>query len=229
MTDATEITEELKQVPFFSNLGDAPLGEIVRAAREKKVDKGQMIFFENDPCDGFYFVRSGSVKIYKMSPGGREHILHTFKAGSTFAEVPAFDDGLCPANAQAVENSVLLLIRRNDFEKVTRAYPEVAFGLLHHFAHWLRRFTLQLEELSLKDVGARLAGYLLRLADESGDETSEGIVVHLKENQQEIASSIGTVREIVSRNLRKLQEMNLIRLKGRRLVVLDREGLEQLI
>ena len=142
MTDATEITEELKQVPFFSNLGDAPLGEIVRAAREKKVDKGQMIFFENDPCDGFYFVRSGSVKIYKMSPGGREHILHTFKAGSTFAEVPAFDDGLCPANGQAVEDSVLLLIRRNDFEKVTRAYPEVAFGLLQHFAHWLRRFTL---------------------------------------------------------------------------------------
>jgi CRP/FNR family transcriptional regulator len=188
-----------------------------------------MIFLENDPCDGFYFVRSGSVKIYKMSPGGREQILHAFKSGETFAEVPTFDNGLCPANAQAVEDCSLLLIRRSDFEKVTRAYPEVAFGLLHHFARWLRRFTLQLEELSLKDVGSRLAGYLLRLADESGRQTAEGIVVHLSQNQQEIASHIGTVREIVSRNLRKFQDMGLIRFKGRRVVILDREGLKQLM
>ena len=78
--------------------------ELTNAARELSFAKGQMIFFENDPCDGFYIILSGSVKIYKMSPGGREQILHTFKGGDTFAEVPAFDDGLCPANAQAVED-----------------------------------------------------------------------------------------------------------------------------
>lgn len=228
MSDTIEIAKELRGVAFFSKLSEAPLGEIAKTAREKTFARGQMIFLENDRCDGFYFVRSGSVKIYKMSPGGREQILHTFKSGETFAEVPTFDNGLCPANAQSVEDSSLLLIRRSDFEKVTRAYPEVAFGLLHHFARWLRRFTLQLEELSLKDVGSRLAGYLLRLADESGRQTAEGIVVHLSENQQEIASHIGTVREIVSRNLRKFQDMGLIRFKGRRLVVLDREGLKQL-
>lgn len=228
MTETADIAERLRQVPFFSELSDDALGEISKAAREKKFDKGQMIFFENDPCDGFYFIRDGSVKIYKMSPGGREHILHTFKAGDTFAEVPAFDDGLCPANAQAVEDSVLLLIKRDDFEKVTLAYPEVAIGLLRHFAHWLRRFTIQLEELSLKDVGARLAGYLLRAADEKGEQTPEGIAVHLTESQQEIASRIGTVREIVSRNFRKFQDMGLIRLKGRRLVITDREGLKRL-
>ncbi|UCD56153.1 MAG: Crp/Fnr family transcriptional regulator [Candidatus Hydrogenedentota bacterium] len=228
MADIPEIVTELRGVPFFSKLGNAPLEEIARAARRKRFDKGQMIFFENDSCDGFYFIRAGSVKIYKMSPGGREHILHTFRSGETFAEVPTFDNGLCPANAQAVEDSILLLIRRSDFEKVMRIYPEVAFGLLHHFARWLRRFTLQLEELSLKDVGARLAGHLLRLADESGEQTSEGIVIHLSESQQEIASRIGTVRELVSRNLRKFQEAGLVRLKGRRLVVLDREGLKQL-
>ena len=227
MADTPE-TERLKRVPFFSKLGDDALGEIAKAAREKSFDKGQMIFFENDPCDGFYFIRSGSVKIYKMSPGGREHILHTFKAGATFAEVPTFDDGLCPANAQAVEDTSLLLIRRTDFEKVTRAYPEVAFGLLNHFASWLRRFTIRLEELSLKDVGARLAGYLLRVADEEGERTPDGIAIHLKDSQQEIAAQIGTVREIVSRSLRKFQDMELISLKGRRLVVRDREGLEKL-
>jgi len=229
MTKPPDVAGQLRQVPFFSELSDGALAELSVAAREKKFDKGQMIFFENDPCDGFYFVRSGTIKVYKMSPGGREHILHTFNTGDTFAEVPTFGDGLCPANAQAVENSSLLLIRRDDFEKVTRAYPEVAFGLLRHFAHWLKRFTIQLEELSLKDVGARLAGYLLRVADERGEQTSEGTAVHLKESQQEIAARIGTVREIVSRNFRKFQDMGLIRLKGRRLVIINREGLQRLI
>jgi CRP/FNR family transcriptional regulator len=227
MADTDAIIAELKQIPFFSEISAAPLKEIAGVTRQKNFQKGQMVFFENDACDGFYFVRSGSIKIFKVSAGGREHILHTFKAGETFAEVPTFADGLCPANAQAIEDSTLLLIRRSDFEKVTRTYPEVAFGLVRHFANWLRQFTLRLEELSLKDVGARLAGYLLRLADESGERTPEGIAVHLTENQQEIASSIGTVREIVSRNLRKFQEMGLIRLKGRRLTILDQKGLKR--
>ena len=228
MTDPGKATELIRQVPFFAELSEAAIGEIAKAAREKAFDKGRMIFFENDACDGFYIIQSGSVKIYKMSQGGREQILHTFKAGDTFAEVPTFDNGLCPANAQAVENTSLYLIRKADFENITRLYPEVAFSLLHHFAHWLRRFTIRLEELSLKDVGARLAGYLLRVAAENGEKTPDGIVVHLKDNQQEIASHVGTVREIVSRNLRKFQDMNLISLKGRKLIILDREGLEEL-
>ncbi len=228
MAEIAELVKELKAVPFFSGLSDAPLREIARAAREKKIDSGQMIFFENDRCDGFYFIRKGSVKIYKVSAAGREQILHVFKDGETFAEVPTFDNGLCPANAQALEDSVLLLVRKSDLEKVTRTYPEVALGLLHHFAHLLRRFTLRLEELALKDVGARLAGYLLRLADETGKPTTEGITIRLSESQQEIASHIGTVREIVSRNLHKFQDMGLIRLKGRSLVILDRKRLEEL-
>lgn len=228
MTDISKTAAHLKRIPFFSELSEGPLTEIARAAREKKFDKGQMVFFENDPCDGFYLIISGGVKVYKMSPGGREHILHAFKAGDTFAEVPTFDDGLCPANAQALEDSTLLLIRRSDFERVTRAHPEVAIGLLHHFARWLRRFTVRLEELSLKDVGARLAGYLLHIADESGEQTPEGIAIRLADSQQEIASQIGTVREIVSRSLRKFQDANLISLKGRKLTILDREGLEEL-
>lgn len=228
MTNVANTVEQLRSVPFFSELSEGALKELAGAARERHFDKGQMIFFENDPCDGFYFVRSGSVKIYKMSQTGREHILHTFTAGETFAEVPTFDDGLCPANAQAVEDCSLLLIRRNDFEEVTHAYPEVAFGLLHHFAHWLRQFTVRLEELSLKDVSARLAGYLLQAADDIGKRAPEGIVIQLKDSQQEIASQIGTVREIVSRTFRKFQDMNLVHIKGRRVVVLDREGLENM-
>jgi CRP-like cAMP-binding protein len=229
MDDISDVVKELKCVPFFEQLGDAPLREIARAARRREFHKGQMVFFENDPCDGFYYVRHGSVKIYKMSPGGREHILHTFKVGDTFAEVPTFDNGLCPANAQAGEESELLLIRKNDFEDVIRTYPEVAFGLLHHFAQWLRSFTRQLESLSLKDVGARLADYLLRLADAEGEQTSEGIKINLTENQQEIAARIGTVREIVSRTFRKFQEADLVRLKGRRLTILDVEGLKEVV
>jgi CRP/FNR family transcriptional regulator len=228
VTDIAEIAEELRRVPFFSKLGQSPLKEIARSARQKKITKGQMLFFENDPCEGFYYLRSGRIKIYKMSAVGREHILHTLKSGETFAEVPTFDNGLCPANAQAVDDSILLLIRRADFEGVTRTYPEVAFGLLHHFARWLRRFTLQLEDLSLKDASARLAGYLLSLADDSGKQTAEGIVINLNENQQQIASRIGTVREVVSRNLGKFQQMGVIRFKGRRIVIRDPQGLKQL-
>ncbi len=228
MANTMEIVEELKLVPYFRELGNEPLREIAKACREKHLEKGQMLFFENDVCDGFYYVRSGTVKLYKVSSSGREQIFHTFKAGDTFAEVPTFDDGLCPVNAQALERSTVLLIRKRDFEKIIRAYPEVALGLLHHFARWLRRFTIQLEELSLKDVSARLAGYLLRQAAERGKRTPDGVVVTLDMNQQEIAANIGTVREIVSRNFRKFQELGLIRLKGRRLTILDRDGLEEI-
>ncbi len=229
MTTKTEITRELKEVPFFSQLSEAPLKEIARVAREKRFGGGQMIFFENDPCDGFYIIIEGSVKIYKTSSAGREQILHTFRHGETFAEVPTFDNGLCPANAQALEDSTLLLIRKSDFEKIVRAYPEVAFGLLHHFAHWLRRFTIRLEELSLKDVSARLASYLLRLADATGKPTSQGILISLTESQQEIASQVGTVREIVSRTLHKFQDMGIVRLKGRRVEIIDRPRLEEMM
>lgn len=224
----TEISRALREVPFFAQLSDAPLKEIARVAREKRFASGQMIFFENDTCDGFYFVVEGGVKIFKTSSAGREQILHTFRRGETFAEVPTFDNGLCPANAQAIEDSTLLLIRRSDFENIVHSYPEVALGLLHHFAHWLKRFTVRLEELSLKDVNARLAKYLLRAADETGKPTPEGVAVSLTESQQEIAAHIGTVREIVSRTLHKFQDMGLVRMKGRRLTILDREGLEQL-
>ncbi|GAB4353307.1 MAG: Crp/Fnr family transcriptional regulator [Candidatus Abyssubacteria bacterium] len=228
MSDTAHIVKELKRIPFLSDLNDAPLKELARAARQKTYEKGQMVFFENDPCDGFYFISNGSVKIYKMSSSGREQILHTLTTGETFGEVPTFDNGLCPAYAQALEDSTLLLIKRTDFENVVRRHPEVALGLLHHFARWLRRFTMKLEELSLKDVSERLANYLLRVADESGTKTPEGIEVRLKESQQEIAARIGTVREIVSRTLRKFQDSGFIRLKGRRLIILDRERLNKM-
>lgn len=185
-----------------------------------------MVFSEGQPCAGLFVVECGSVRIFKSSAGGREQVLSIEGPGGSIAELPVFDGGSYPASVIAIEDSVLLFVSRPDFQALCLAHPQVALKVLKVVGARLRRLVGIIEELSFTTVRHRLGAYLLRLAQKEGRKVAEGVEITLPANNQELASQIGTVRELVSRNLSRLQAEGFLRIDGRTLVVRDMKALE---
>jgi len=171
-------------------------------------------------------VASGHLRIYKSSAAGREQVLSIDGPGSSIAEVPVFDGGNYPASAAAVDRATLLFISKQDFQALCLAHPQVALKVLRVVGARLRQLVGIIEELSFTTVRHRLPSLLLRLAQKEGQRTAEGVEVRLPANNQELASQIGTVRELVSRNLSRFQAEGLLRIDGRSVIIRDLEGLE---
>ena len=215
----------LRQAAIFNVLGEDELRYIAERALTRNFAAGEIIFAEGDSCQGLYVIQSGLVKIFKSSAGGREQVLGMERAGSSVAELPVFDGGPYPASTSAVVDSTLLFINKNDFYQLCRQQPEVALKILRVVGARLRTLVGLIEELSFKTVRHRLAGVLVRLAERRGKRTSKGLIFTLSTSNQELASQIGTVRELVSRNLSELQSQNLIQIKGKTITVANLEAL----
>ncbi len=214
----------LSSIPFFSGLSPMQLGEVGRIAVEKHFNKGQLIFSDGDEGDGFYLIVDGTVKVFKLSPDGKEHILHLFSSGRIFGEVPVFAGEHFPVNAEAIADTRVLFFPRSAFLALIRKNPLLAMKMLADLSHKLRRFTTQIENLSLKEIPARLAAYLLFVADEQGT----GELVDLQISKGQLASLLGTIPETLSRVFAKLSAQKLIRVEGRKIVLLDEMGLKEL-
>jgi CRP/FNR family transcriptional regulator, cyclic AMP receptor protein len=171
-------------------------------------------------------VESGHIRIFKTSAGGREQVLSIDGPGSSVAELPVFDGGNYPASVSAVEDATLLFIRKQDFQALCVAHPQVALKVLRVVGARLRRLIGIIEELSFTTVRHRLAAFLVRLAQREGARTAGGIEVMLPANNQELAAQIGTVRELVSRNLSRFQSERLIQMDGRRILIANLKSLE---
>lgn len=210
--------------PLFEGLPTKELGEIAAIAIGKSYQRGETIFFEGDIAVGFYMVAEGRVKIYKMSPGGKEHILHIFGAGEPFGEVPVFHGRPFPATAEALDKTATLYFPRDRFIRLVEANPSIALNMLGVLSLRLRRFASQIENLSLKEVPARLAGYLLYLSEEQG--TVERVDLPITKGQ--LASLLGTIPETLSRIFARMSEEGLINVQGRQIELLDRDGLADL-
>jgi CRP/FNR family transcriptional regulator, cyclic AMP receptor protein len=213
----------LKEAALFAALTDRELESLVARTVVRSYTAGELLFSEGDPCAGLYLIASGRVRIYKASPSGREQVLAVEGRGASIAELPVFDGGNYPASAAALEPADLLFISRKDFRNVCLQHPEVALKVLQVVGGRLRRLVGIIEELSFTTVRHRLISWLLRQAKTQGD---RGPVVLLSPSQQELASQIGTVRELVSRNLARLQAQGLIRMNGREVTILDEAGLK---
>ncbi len=216
----------LAQVPIFAGLSPAELAFLTLHAVVRHYGPGEMVFSEGDPCAGLYVVEQGHIRIFKMSRGGREQVLSIDGPGSSIAEIPVFDGGPYPASASAIENASLLFVGKDDFQALCLTHPQVALKVLRVVGARLRRLVGIIEELSFTTVRDRLASFLLRLAQREGTNTAEGIEVVLPGSHQELASQIGTVRELVSRNLSRFQAEGLVRLQGRNVVICDWKALE---
>ena len=216
----------LKKVPLLADLESGELEFLASAALARHYDSGAMIFSEGDPCEGLYVVESGMVKIFTLAASGREQVLTLEGPGASIAELPVFDGGNYPASAAAEQPSELLFIRKKDIRSLCLEHPEVALKVLRVVSARLRRLVAIVEELSFTTVQHRLAAYLLREARSKGKRTARGVEFTFTISNQELAAHIGTVRELVSRNLGRLQAAGLIKMDGRTVIVMNLEALE---
>ena len=206
---------------LFEGLSSEEIEAVARLIHEKKFGKGETIFFEGDEADGFYLVSSGQIKVFKMNPMGKEHILHIFGPGEPVGEVPVFSRQPFPATAEAIIKSTTYFFPRKDFVALIEKNPSIALNMLAVLSRRLRQFATQIENLSLKEVPARLAGYLLYTAVEQGSND----VVRLPVSKGQLASLLGTIPETLSRIFARMSEDGLVRVEGRTITILDREGL----
>lgn len=216
----------LAQAGLFADLSETELTFLAQRAVPRKFSAGEIVFSEGDPCAGMYVVESGHIRIFKASAGGREQVLGIDGPGGSVAELPVFDGGNYPASVSAVEDSTLLFISKRDFHALCVAHPQVALKVLRVVGARLRKLVGIIEELSFTTVRNRLAAFLVRLARREGTRVDGGIEVTLPASNQELAAQIGTVRELVSRNLSRFQSEKLIQIDGRRIVIADLKALE---
>ncbi len=218
----------LKTIPIFADLESSDLELLEAVAARRTLGRGEHLFFEDDPSEGFFALESGFIKIYKIAPDGREQVPYFIGPGQTFAIASLFGDGLYMANAEAVEPSKLWLIAKAPFLDLVRAEPELAVKLLAYFAQWMKRLLALVETLSLKNVEARLAEYILSRDQVEGRPTDDGIVLSLDVEKKMIAAHLGTISETLSRSLKKLKDRGLIREDGPLIIITDLEGLRKI-
>jgi len=219
--------QTLRRVPIFSELAESELTFLVERVGTRRYSASKLVFSEGDPCEGLYVVESGHVRIFKSAADGREQVLSIDGPGSSIAELPVFDGGAYPASAVAIEDATLLFIAREDFQALCLAHPQVGLKVLRVVGGRLRRLVGIIEELSFSTVRHRLANYLIRLSQQSCKRTAEGAVVSLPVNNQELAAQIGTVRELVSRNLSRLQAEGMLKIDGREVTIRNLHALKE--
>ncbi len=191
--------------------------------------KGELLFSEGEPCKGIQIIAFGKVRIFKTSATGREQVLSVDGPGGSIAELPVFDGGPYPASAIALENTEIAFISRRDFQAFCMEHPEVALKVLALVGARLRRLVGIIEELSFTTIRQRLVSTLIRLAQSEGKKTERGIEFLLPSSHQELANQLGTVRELVSRNLTRLQAEGLLEVDARQVIVKDLKGLSEVL
>ncbi|AJE02039.1 Crp/Fnr family transcriptional regulator [Geobacter pickeringii] len=218
----------LKKSLLFSGLDDENLEEVTAIATRRSFGRGETLFTEGEPATGFYLLAAGSLKLCKVSPDGKEKVLHFVHPGETFAEAAFFGDGKYPAEARALEKGEAIFFPREAFMGLLERNPRFSLNLIVSLSLLLRRFARQIEELSFAEVPARLAAYLVELAGRKSTSFQGKTYLDLDMKKGELASRLGTVSETLSRSLRKLKEEGLIEVEGSRVVIHDMERLTAL-
>lgn len=221
-------TSKVKKSLLFSGLDDSHLAEVAAIAQPRTVARGETLFAEGEVARGFYLLTAGSMKLCKTSPDGKEKVLHFVHPGETFAEAAFFGDGRYPADARAMENGELLFFPREAFMGLLERNPRFSLNLIISLSLLLRRFARQIEELSFAEVPARIAGYLIDLAERKSTTFQGKTYLDLDTRKGEMASRLGTVSETLSRSFRKMKEEGILEVEGSRVVVLDMARLRAL-
>ena len=215
----------LRHARGFQRLADAELRALARIAEVRETASGETLFMAGEPAAGLFILVQGAITVSRCGPGGRRQILYVFdEPGDVCGEAPVFEGGAYPADAETEQASRLLYLRRADFLETAWRHPDILLTMLATLSRRLMRFVDLIEDLSMKDVSARMAKRLIELRDKSG----QGESVLLVSGKAALAEQLGTIPETVSRTLRKLQDQNLIAVEGRTVKILDLEKLKAL-
>lgn len=215
----------LHQTKLFSTLDDESLSWLAARAEEQRLTAGEMLFFSGEAATGMFVVVSGTVRAFQQNIDGREQVMHVDQAGSAIADVIVFDDGPYPASAVAETDAEVLFLRKEDVRQLCLQYPGFSLGALNLMAQRVRKHAQLINVLSLHEVGQRLAILLLSETARAGP-LSDGVGLHLTLSNHEIATRIGTVRDVVSRAFARLQQLRLITVDGRIVTIPNVRALE---
>jgi len=213
----------LRNCYLCGDLDEKELSAVREIGSNRRVDKGSILFFEGDEATGFYILLSGKVRIYKASPDGKEYTLHLISPGQMFAEAAIFRGGTYPANCAAIEDSIVTFFPKDRFVGLITRYPQISLKMISALSDFVRDFNQQVEALSLKEVSARLASYLLNMAEKAGSDEFE-----LEISKAELASSLGTISETLSRNLKYLRDLSVVIVDSRAIKILNKERLKSI-
>ena len=221
-------TEILKRCPLFAGLKEVDLKKIRALGSVKQFRKKEILFGQGEEAKGFYVVLSGKIKLYKISPEGKEQILHVVSSPDAFAEAALFVEGNYPAFAEALVDSQLLFFPKRNFVQLIEKNPQLSINMIVSLSQYLRKFASLIEELSLKEVSSRIAKYLLDLTFKSTQEGKSANEVELDVSKSQLASRLGTISETLSRTLAKMKTRGIIDVKKNRIRIINRESLEEL-
>lgn len=221
--------DEVRAIPHLRPLPEADVARLLKSLEVRSYAPREIIINEDEPCRGFFVLRAGRARIFRTGTDGREQILRLLGPGDSFGEVPVFDGGPNPATVEAIESSEAIFIPTPAFLDVIARHPDVAFALLRHFARRLRSFTELVEQISLQTVQNRIARYLYMAAREEGIETGEGHIIPRSITQQDLAALVGSVREVVSRTLKVMEDDGLVEVRRKEFLVRDLNALRRLL
>ena len=208
----------LRANEYFDDLPESMLMELAGCMNLREYQRGDVLFWEGDPCEGLFIVQHGSAKIFRLSPQGRQYIVRILQEGDTFAEVPAFDKGTNPVNVETLETSRFWVINSDKLHELVMAHPSFAQKVLANFGRMLRGMVRMVSEMAFYQVTHRLA----RLIAEMPQDASAPVWT-----QEQIAARLGTVREVVARSMKELERSGAIQVKDRRILIADREQFNQ--
>ena len=225
MLTTGEKAAALQRTVFFGELEPVDREALANRAAEQRLIRGETLFLAGQPAEGLYVVVEGAIRAYRVSADGREQVIHVERADATLAEVPVFDGGPYPSSAAAEEDSVVLFIRREDVLRLCIERPQISLAALKLLAARMRNCAALVERLSLRDVDRRVAQLLLEEASDHGRRSGDAVEFQLALTHQQIAARVGSVREVVSRAITRLQHGGLIQVDGRKVIISSERSL----
>ena len=217
----------MRRVPLFNELSDEEISVIAQSVVRRHLEARTILFAEGDPCRELFIVESGAVKLLKTAPNGRQQLLRIERAGSALAEAPVFDSGEYSTTAESMSETSVLSVDANQFRQLCAQYSDVAMKVIRVLVHRLRHLEGLIESLSFSTVRSRLAAHLIQLVVEGGHGTARSAEIAVPENNEQLAVRLGTVRELVSRNLGQLHGEGLIVMSRKRIVIPDMDLLKR--
>jgi CRP-like cAMP-binding protein len=211
--------ELLRKNEYFEGLDEALLEQVARHMQLREYERGEALFWEGDPCTGLHIIEQGFVKLYRLSPQGRQYIVRVLQEGNTCNEVPTFDGGVNPVNVEALETTQVWVIQPGVLRELLPQHPDFAQKVIDNLAQNLRGLVRMVSEMAFYQVTHRLARLI---SDQTPDELSG-----TPWTQEQLAARLGTVREVVARSLKELERSGAIQIDKRRIAVSDPNVLAQ--